>query len=595
MEGIMLAAVKLSNWGFKTANLAWSMAVLGSAGAGLFLGLGQPAHSDISKYSALLSQHERVPGEVIVKLSPSGKAGLRAQGMNALLDTSRFGISAIEKFETNDSYYLVKLSNDVQTAEFLTVTNENKDVEFAEPNYVLHALGERDEEEQMPNDVDFNKLWGLKNVGQKDSGGVDGLAGADIDAAKAWTITKGNKAIIVGVIDTGVDYTHPDLAANIYRNPGENGDGKQTNGIDDDANGFVDDHVGWNFAGVSTNNPMDDNEHGTHVSGTIAGSGNNGVGVAGVNWEGSVLPIKFLTGSGSGTLADAVKAIQYSVLMNVHMTNNSWGGGGFTQSMFDAIKSARDKGQLFIAAAGNSAQNSDSRPHYPAGYQLENVIAVAATTNLDTLASFSTYGKRTVHIAAPGHKIYSTVPNGGYDSFSGTSMASPHVAGAAALLWGTDPTMTYDVVKDRLLRSRDFIGGLSRKVQTSGRLNINNAIRGIYPPSPEPQESDWKDMSLPAPIESEHPYKASQTQEWTLEGPANAKYVRVVFSKIELEDNYDFVRVIDASGVEVDKLSGKSENAASFYANGNKITLKFTSDSSDNRWGFAVAKVQFVE
>jgi thermitase len=591
----MLAAVKLSNWGFKTANLAWSMAVLGSAGAGLFLGLGQPAHSDISKYSALLSQHERVPGEVIVKLSPNGKAGLHAQGMNALLDSSRFGISAIEKFETNDSYYLVKLSTDVQTAEFLAATNENKAVEFAEPNYIMRALGESDEEEQMPNDADFNRLWGLKNVGQKDSGGIDGLAGADIDAAKAWTITKGNKAIIVGVIDTGVDYTHPDLAENIYRNPGENGDGKEANGIDDDANGFVDDHVGWNFAGVSTNNPMDDNEHGTHVSGTIAGRGNNGQGVAGVNWEGSVLPIKFLTGSGSGTLADAVKAIQYSVLMNVHMTNNSWGGGGFTQSMFDAIKSARDKGQLFIAAAGNDSQNADSRPHYPAGYQLENVIAVAATTNLDTLATFSTYGKRTVHIAAPGHRIYSSIPGGKYDSFSGTSMATPHVAGAAALLWGTDTNMTYTEVKDRLLRSRDYIGGLSRKVASSGRLNINNAIRGIYPPSPEPQESDWKDMSLPAPIESEHPYKASQTQVWTVEGPANAKYVRVVFSKIELEDNYDFIRVMDSSGVEIDKLSGKAENAASFFATGNKITLKFTSDSSDNRWGFAVAKIQFVE
>ncbi len=590
----MLAAVKWSNWGFKTANLAWSMAVLGSAGAGLFLGLDQPAHSDISKYSALLAEHERVPGEVIVKLSPTGKAGLRTQSLHSLFDSSRFGISSIEKFETNDSYYLVKLSNDVQTAEFLDVTNDNSGVEFAEPNYVMKALGMEDPE-VLPNEADFNKLWGLKNTGQKDAGGADGVVGADIGATKAWTLTTGNKAIVVGVIDTGVDYTHPDLAENIYRNPGENGDGKESNGIDDDANGFVDDHVGWNFAGVSTNNPMDDNEHGTHVSGTIAGRGNNGLGVVGVNWEGSILPIKFLTGSGSGTLADAVKSIQYATLMNVHMTNNSWGGGGFTQSMFDAIKAAKDKGQLFIAAAGNDGRNADSRPNYPAGYQLENVIAVAATTNQDTLASFSTYGKRMVHIAAPGHRIYSSVPNGGYDTFSGTSMATPHVAGAAALLWGTDTSMTYDVVKDRLLRSRDYVGGLSRRIASSGRLNVNNAIRGIYPPSPEPQESDWKDMSLDAPIESAHPYVGNHKQDWTVEGPANAKYVRVVFSKIDLEDNYDFVRVLDAQGAEVDKLSGKSENAASFFVTGNKLTIRFSSDSSDNRWGFAVSKIQFVE
>jgi thermitase len=590
----MLAAVKWSNWGVKTANLAWSMAVLGSAGAGLFLGLDHPAHSDISKFSALLAEHERMPGEVIVKLSPNGKAGLRTQSLNTLFDSNRFGIAAIEKFETNDSYYLVKLSNDVQTAEFLDATNQNGAVEFAEPNYVMHALGTNDPE-LLPNDVDMPKLWGMKNTGQKDAGNVDGVAGADIGAAKAWTITTGNKAIVVGVIDTGVDYTHPDLADNIYLNPGESGSGKETNGIDDDANGFVDDFRGWNFAGVSTNNPMDDNEHGTHVSGTIAGKGNNGIGVAGVNWEGSILPIKFLTGSGSGSLADAVKSIQYATLMNVHMTNNSWGGGGFTQSMFDAIKAAKDKGQLFIAAAGNDGRNSDSRPNYPAGYQLENVIAVAATTNQDTLASFSTYGKRSVHIAAPGHRIYSTVPGGGYDTFSGTSMASPHVAGGAALLWGTDPAMTYDVVKDRLLRSRDYVAGLSRKVNSSGRMNVFNAIQGIYPPSPEPQESDWRDFSLSAPIESAHPYAANAKQDWVVEGPATAKYVRVVFSKIDLEDNYDFVRVIDGQGVEADKLSGKAENAASFFVTGNKLTIRFSSDSSDNRWGFAVDKVQFVE
>lgn len=584
------------NWrSLASPKLAWSVAVLGSATAGLFMGLGNPAHSDISKFSAMLSQHERLPGEVVVKLTRSGKAALQLQSLEQVFDASRFRIASVDAFETNDSFYLVKLSGDAQTAEFLEAASKNPAVAYAEPNYVMRAFGNRDVAEVTPNDAEFSKLWAMKNVGQKDSGGTDGKAGADIGATKAWATTTGNRNIRVAIIDTGVDYTHPDLKDNIWANPGESGGGKETNGLDDDGNGFVDDFHGWNFAGVSTNDPMDDNEHGTHVAGTIAGNGNDGVGVVGVNWVGSIIPVKFLTGGGSGTLADAVKAIQYVNKIGAHMSNNSWGGGGFTQSMFDAIKEGSDKGNLFIAAAGNDSQNADTSPHFPAGYQLPNVIAVAATTNTDSLATFSTYGKRTVHIAAPGHKIFSSVPGGGYDSFSGTSMATPHVAGAAALLWGTDPSMAAATVKDRLLRSRDYIGALSRKVASSGRLNIYNAINGIYPPSPEPAESDWRDSSLAAPIESAHPYANNHTQEWTVEGPANAKFMRIVFSKVDLESGYDFVKVIDATGAEMDSISGKGDNVASFYVTGNKLTLRFKTDSSQANWGFAVGKLQIVE
>jgi thermitase len=588
----MNAARNWLSWTRKAPSMAWTLAVIGTASAGLFLGSDYTAHSDISKFSALLSKHERVPGEVVVKLSKAGQFAMQTQSMEQVFDISRFRVSAIDAFETDNSFYLVKLNGDAQTAQFLEATSSNPAIAYAEPNYILRANGAEDE--VIPNDAQFSKLWGLKNTGEKGVADGPGLAGADIGAAKAWKTTTGNKDVIVAVIDTGVDYTHPDLVDNIYKNPGEAGAGKETNGIDDDGNGFVDDFRGWNFAGVSTNNPMDDNEHGTHVAGTIAGKGNNGLGVAGVNWESSILPVKFLTGGGSGTLADAVKSIQYVTTMKAHMSNNSWGGGGFTQSMFDAIADAKAKGILFIAAAGNDGQNSDNSPHYPAGYQLDNVIAVAATTNLDTLASFSTYGKRTVHIAAPGHKIYSTVPGGSYDTFSGTSMASPHVAGAAALLWGTDTSMTYAQVKDRLLRSRDFVAGMARKVASSGRLNVYNAINGIYPPSPEPAESDWRDAQLNGPIESAHPYADNAKQEWTVEGPANAKFVRVVLSRVELEDGYDFLKVYDANGNEVDSMSGKGENVASFYVPGNKLVLKFSSDSSETRWGFAVGKLQVV-
>lgn len=588
----MNTATHWLKWTKKAPTLAWTFAVIGTASAGIFMGASNNAHSDISKFQTILTQHERMPGEVIVKLSAQGMSGL--QSVNQLFD-SRFQIASVNAFETSNEFYLVKLAGDKETAEFLESANNNPNIAYAEPNYVMHAMDmPRDGSEVIPNDARFGDLWGMKNTGQKDKDGTVGKVGADIGATKAWAITTGNKNIVVGVIDTGVDYNHPDLKDNIYLNPGESGGGKESNGIDDDGNGFVDDFHGWNFAGVSTNNPMDDNEHGTHCSGTIGGKGNDGVGVAGVNWNVSILPIKFLTGSGSGTLADAVKAIQYGTLMKANLTSNSWGGGGFTQSMFDAITAAKNKGIMFVAAAGNDAANSDNSPHYPAGYQIDNVIAVAASTNQDTLASFSTYGKRTVHIAAPGLNILSSIPGGGYDIFSGTSMATPHVSGAVALVWGTDPTQTYAQVKDRIIRSRDFVPAMARKVNSSGRLNVYNALMGIYPPSPEPAESDWVDAPLDQTIESAHPYANNFSQEWTINGPADAKFMRVVFSRVELESGYDTVKVIDANGQESDSITGTGANVPSFYVTGNKVTLKFKTDSSEAKWGFAVAKLQIV-
>ncbi len=576
---------------FKVSHLLWSVAVLGTASTGIFLGSIESAHSDISKFQSLLAQHDRVPGELIVKVKPSALLKSQAE----IFDAGRFTIMEIKPFETKNDMFVIRLKGDKETASYLQAAASNPDLEYAEPNYILRISGQRDVRadagEVIPTDSEFGLLWGMKNTGQKEPGnGVAGKAGADIGATKAWAVTTGNREISVAVIDTGVDYTHPELAENIFLNTAE----IAGNGIDDDGNGFIDDIHGWNFAGVSTNDPMDDNEHGTHCSGTIGAKGNNGQKIAGVTWNVRILPLKFLTGGGSGTLADAVKAIQYATKMKVNVMSNSWGGGGFSQAMFDSIKEAKDAGILFIAAAGNDGQNSDNSPHYPAGYQLDNVMAVAASTNLDTLASFSTYGKRTVHIAAPGHKIYSSVPKGGYDTFSGTSMATPHVSGAAALLWGTNTAMTYAEVKERLLKSRDFVPSFTRKVASSGRLNIYNAIMGVYPPSPEPSEDAWQDYELGQVIESAHPYTNSFKQEWSVEGPANAKYMRLVLEKVDLEDGYDFLKIVDANGAEMDSISGKSENASTFYVEGNKMTLKFSTDSSEVRWGFKVAKVQVV-
>ncbi|MGZ3742043.1 MAG: S8 family serine peptidase [Bdellovibrionota bacterium] len=575
----------------KYSRYVWSLAALGSAGAGLFLGSGDNAHSDISKFATLLSQHARRPGEVIVKVKP---AALATASLSQIFDAGRFRIAEIKAFETNKEFYTVKLAGDEQTAQYLEASASNPALQYAEPNYLLHIEGFRDDApaEKLPAVSEFGMLWGMKNVGQKDAEGTVGVTGADIGATKALALTTGNKDVTIAVIDTGMDYTHPELKDNVFQNKAD----CFNDGVDHDGNGFVNDCHGWNFAaGASTNNPMDDNEHGTHVSGTIGANGDGGGHIAGVNWHTSIMPVKFLDGQGSGSLDDAVKAIQYATKMHVKIMSNSWGGGGFSQAMMDAITEAKNQGILFVAAAGNDSDNADSTPHYPASYQVDNVISVAASTNRDTLATFSTYGKRTVHIAAPGHKIYSSVPGGKYDNFSGTSMATPHVSGAAALVWGANMNLNYAQIKDRLLKSRDYVPTLTRKVASSGRLNVYNALMGIYPPSPEPAESAWQDFDMGGKtIETDHPYANNANLNYEISGPANAKFMRVVFSQVDLEDNYDKVQVLDANGNEMDSITGKSDNTAAFYVTGNKLTLHFTSDNSENRWGFKVAKVQVV-
>ncbi|MFQ6113945.1 MAG: S8 family peptidase, partial [bacterium] len=285
----------------------------------------------------------------------------------------------------------------------------------------------------------------------------------------------GSKSIIVGVIDTGVDPEHEDLAANIRINQGEFGSGKENNNVDDDGNGFVDDFQGWDFIN-DDNDPFDDNDHGTHVSGTVGAVGNNNKGVVGVNWNVSILPLKFLGSDGSGTSIDAIEAILYATDMGAKVLSNSWGGGGFSRTLEDAVKFARDHGVLFVAAAGNESSNNDSFPTYPANYEVDNVISVAASTSRDNLAGFSNFGKRTVDLAAPGSNIVSTLPLNRYGSLSGTSMATPHVSGAAALVWAQYPNITMSQVKIRILGSVDRNSDLANRVATGGRLNVNKAL-----------------------------------------------------------------------------------------------------------------------
>ncbi|MEK0188204.1 S8 family serine peptidase, partial [Microcoleus anatoxicus] len=421
------------------------------------------------------------PNRVIVKLRPTTNStqitSLQAEiGVTNVTKASQLGIDIWQipsgKVEQTISAY----KNDPR-------------IEYIEPDYIItlediqktspaqEKLATITPQATTPNDPSYTQLWGLNNTGQ--SGGT---ADADIDAPEAWDIQKGNPNLVIGVIDTGVDYNHPDLVGNIWTNPGEiAGDG-----IDNDNNGYIDDTRGWDF-GNNDNNPMDVNGHGTHVSGTIAGKGNNGVGVTGVAWNAKIMPLKFFSDAGSGDTSGAILAINYATAKGVKLTNNSWGGGGNSQALSDAINSAGQQGALFIASAGNGGSdgigdNNDITPHYPDGYNLSNIISVASTTRTDGLSSFSNYGATSVDLGAPGSDIYSTTPGANYATYSGTSMAAPHVTGAAALLWSQNPTWTAQQVKDKLMQTTDPISALSGKTVTGGRLNINNALAGSTPP-----------------------------------------------------------------------------------------------------------------
>ncbi|MEO1998208.1 MAG: S8 family serine peptidase, partial [Planctomycetaceae bacterium] len=424
--------------------------------------------------------------------------------------------------------YTVSVPDAVNLAHMQTALANNPFVDYVEPDYEINLA-------LTPNDPRFTsgELWGLHNGGS--SGGV---VDADIDAPDAWDLTTGSTQFGIGVIDTGIDYTHEDLYLNIWLNQAEIPSGKSgvadidsdglitfydlndvsnssytsdvnsngyidggdllndsswENGTDEDSNGYIDDLIGWDFAN-NDNDPYDDNAHGTHCAGTIAGIGDNATGVAGVNWVGQVAGLKFLTGGGSGSTSDAVSAVNYAANIrsnggNLIATSNSWGGGGYSASLETAIIAAQAEDQLFIAAAGNSGAAS---PSYPALYPQSNIISVAATDRTDTIASFSQYGTTTVDLAAPGVAIWSTTPGNNYASYNGTSMATPHVAGAVALLYSYKPTATWTEVRDAIYVSVETasthanLSSLAGKMVTEGRLHLRGALDALGPAGPGP-------------------------------------------------------------------------------------------------------------
>ena len=336
---------------------------------------------------------------------------------------------------------------------------------------------------EWSNDPESSKLWGLNNQGQVING-VAGTPDADIDLPEALAHATVQTQVVVGIVDTGIDYNHPDLRDNMWKNPGE----IAGNNRDDDGNGFIDDVYGFNFVN-NTGNPMDDDEHGTHVAGTIAASLNNSQGVAGIaSGAAKLMAIKFLDANGSGTYANAIRALNYATMMssrgvNLKVLNNSWGGYGTVPALEDAVNATNAAGMLFVASAGNESNDNDGEfKAIPASYAASNIISVAATNNLDELASFSNYGATTVDLAAPGVGILSTTPGNRYQSFNGTSMAAPHVAGALALAWACHPDKTSTEIQDALFGSVDALDSLDGAVATGGRLNVNNLLTALEDP-----------------------------------------------------------------------------------------------------------------
>ncbi len=401
------------------------------------------------------------PGRLIVRFDSKADGKIHSLAQKNQILRSLGGGAVTREFGLVPGLSVVELPEGVTVEDALLAFNEADGILYAEPDYEVRICS------TFPDDSLFDDLWGMHNTGQ--TGGADD---ADIDAPEAWDIGTGSDEIVVAVIDTGVDYHHVDLVDNMWVNEAEyNG----TPGVDDDGNGYVDDIYGYDFRN-NDGDPMDDHYHGTHVSGTVGGIGNNAEGVAGVNWTVRIMAVKFLSSGGGGTTSDAISSVEYTTLMGANVSSNSWGGGGYSQGLKDAIDAAGEAGMLFVAAAGNDSEDTDVHPHYPSSYDSESLISVMSTDKHDNKSGFSNWGPVTVDLGAPGSDILSCQLGGGYKYASGTSMATPHVAGACALIWSMNTAMSNADVKDVLLRTGDQIPALAGKCVSEGRLNLYKAI-----------------------------------------------------------------------------------------------------------------------
>jgi subtilisin family serine protease len=427
-----------------------TLATLGIAGtrpAAARLAAPQPqprARHDVSPALDLAREHRA--GRIVIRLAP------KVPESTLVELAARVDARAVKELWPG-LLERIDLAPDADLAAALATLNADPRVAYAQPSWIYHALN-------IPDDPSFPSQWNLDQTND-----------ADIDAPEAWDTATDASAAIVAVIDTGVQYDHPDLAANIWVNPNE----IAGNNLDDDNNGWVDDVHGIDIVN-GDGDPMDDMFHGTHCAGIIGAVGNNTTGVVGTCWTARIMAVKFLDSGGSGDTADAVTALQYAVANGARISSNSWGGYGFDQALYDAISAAGDAGMLFCAAAGNNSIDIEGQDWIPGGYDLPNIVDVAATDSNDALAWFSNWGATSVDLGAPGDSIYSTFLGSTYAYLSGTSMACPHVAGVATMLFAQSGTTSHPLVKSWLLGGVDPLPSLAGITVSGGRLNYANSL-----------------------------------------------------------------------------------------------------------------------
>ena len=425
------------------------------AGAAMVLPAAAPASPPGGPGIAPVKQAE----EVIVRFRSDADAQERADARRAA-DVERESGLPVRGLEVVDP----QPGSTVREA--IDALERSPDVLYAEPDVPRQAF-------VRPDDPLFDFQWALESTGQTVAG-RGGAVDADVDASDAWEVTADADTVPVAVVDTGVDLSHPDLAPNLWRNRFE----VSGNGRDDDGDGFVDDVYGWDFVGGDAQ-PLDEHGHGTHVAGTIGARGNDGYGVTGMAWNAAIIAVRALGADGTGTASNLLAAYRYAVRVGARVVNASLGGPGSSRAEHDVLAGASNT--LFVVAAGNDAADVDSRPTYPCAYDLPNVVCVAATDRNDRLADFSNRGATAVDLAAPGVDVASTWPGGRHVLLSGTSMATPHVAAAAALAFNAAPSLTAGQVAALLRSTADHLPALEGLVAGAGRLNAGRLLATAAP------------------------------------------------------------------------------------------------------------------
>lgn len=478
----------------------------------------------------------------------------------------------ITELSKKEHLYLVK-RNMVERREYgLAALQKNPTVEVAEDN-ILYKLN------SVPNDPKYSQQWGLKNLERID---------LDIEAEKAWDISTGSDKVTVAIIDTGVNFNHEDLVDNIWMNEAEaNGQPE----IDDDGNGYVDDVMGYNFYDNDAD-ADDTNGHGTMTAGIVGAKGNNGVGVAGVNWNVKILPLKYSYSDYGGTLANVLRAMEYAIDKNADIILTPFSSTESSELLLQAIERAQQKNILVVASAGNDTDDNDVTPKYPASYEAENVISVAALNSKGAMTTYSNYGRRSVDVGAPGSNIMSTTLTGYSSDDGGTSAAAAYVAGIAALLKANDPSLMYFDIKDRIVFSARQIASLNGKIASGGMATAYYSLINQVAPVDTSDPAGW--TMLEQVTETAHPYNDNETTTYTVHVP-NAKKLAVLFEQFETEAEYDFVTFKDSTGREVGKYTGDHNGDFSPTVQGDTLTMEFTSDGSATKFGFLINKVYYAE